>query len=214
MKKKRAHIYLVIVLFFLCQSVKSQSKWNEWQKGSIFLSDGEFFSGKVIYEEGLELIQFLNAEENVQSFSAFVVDSFELNFQKHTKKYVRFYWNRGFENQKKVPDFFQIKYDGTLKLLSKERKVLVTDDFSSTPLSYSANPLGNNFPMFYEETVYNYFFYDEDGLIQHMKDFRKFLSSKYPKYKKEIINSYKKSNLRNEMRRGIEVIKMLESKID
>ena len=58
MKFERVHICLVVVLFFLCHTLIAQSNWNEWQKGTVYLSNGKSLSGDVIYEEGLASLLF------------------------------------------------------------------------------------------------------------------------------------------------------------
>lgn len=214
MKKKRVHIYLLVVLFFLFNNVEAQSNWPEWQSGRIFLSSGDTLIGEVIYEDGLEIVQYMDDSKNkVKTFGAFLVSGFELNFKKYTKNYTRYYWNKGFEHHKKTPEFFITIYNGRIKLLSKERKVLVSDDFNSSPLSFSVNPLGNRFPIYYEETVFNYYILNEDGEIQFVKDFNKYFKNNYPSLRKEI-KEIKKNSPNNEIKRVVNVIKMIESKLN
>ena len=212
MSRKRLHIINLIVLFFLCNNLlKAQSNWSEWQKGIIYLSNGKEFEGNILYEDNDEIVQYLDVADKVKTFSAFEIDSFKVEGNKYSKSYHKFYWNRENEFFKKVPLFFLKFYDGNLKLLSKERKILVSDDFN-TPLSVTANPMAIPFPMYYETTTFDYFFCDENGDIKLIKDGKKFFIKKYPEYKSEIKKAFQKAR-RSERQKYIAVIRFLEKEI-
>lgn len=212
MKIKRAYFITLIMLFFLCNILSAQSSWSEWKKGSIFLENGDSITGNIIYEEGLEILQFSdNTKAKVNTYGAFLVKGFELYYSKFTKNYERFYWNKGVAHHKKYPDFFINIYDGRIKLLSKERKILVSDDFPVADFSFINNNEKSNFPIFYEETVFNYYLMVDDK-IEYVRDFDKYFKTKFPTYKNEI-KSINKNSPNNEIERVKNVIKFLENKI-
>lgn len=212
---RKVQLYISLVLFFTNNYNYAQTNWTDWVDGVIYLSSGDTLKGKIIYEEDIEVVQYLDNKEGiVKSYSSFIVNGFEIKGKKKLTTYKRYYWNRGFQHHKRVPDFFQTLYDGKLKLLTKEKKIIVTDDFLS-PLSPTLNPLGSNFyPVYREKTVYYYFLMDENGDISLIRDSKKFFLEKYPFLKNDIKEMSKKNKNKHDAVKIILIIKLLEERLN
>ena len=215
---KGVKVYIIITSLILLQSsflaMAQSSSWQEWTEGKIYTSTRDTLYGKVLYEDGIEIVQFIeDGNDAIQSFSAFTMQGFELVVGNKTKFFDRYYWNRGFDNHKKMPDFFMTLYSGQYKLLAKEKKIIVIDDWPiSSSVTLGVTPLNSGFPIYSEKVILDHFIMDITGDIHFVISVKRLISDVFSKQEKELKELLKGNKSESERKKLVLIIDYLESK--
>ena len=210
----RIYKFSIVVVFLNISFISVGQRvndWAEWERGRLFLTNGDTLVGDLLYEYGPEIVQFKDSVSNngVKTYSSFLINGFEQIVNGKVKKLDRYYWNRGYDNHKKTPDFFLTVYDNKLKLLAKEKKIIVSDDW---PMM-SGNMTGTitpSIPSYYQKVVLDYFIVVEDGNIYYVKSLKKIISELFEKDKDDLMGIIKSNSKKSDKEKLIEIIKFVE----
>lgn len=147
---------LLTLSFFGTLSVSAQEwSFELWHDGKIVLEGGDTLVGLVKYDQQQDLVQFGNAKDVNNIYTARKVLFFEI-FDTYNKQYRKFFtlpYTAG--GQYKAPLFFELLAEGKLTLLSREFIELRTVSSPYSVHGYTSEVLAHRF-----------FFLTDDGEIQ------------------------------------------------
>jgi hypothetical protein len=159
-RRKKFHLTAkaVVLFLFLLIPTSSFSQWafEMWHAGRIVLTEGDTLKGMVKYDLQQDLVQYTNANENAEVFTARKVLFFEI-FDKTVDKYRQFYalpYNAAKSPSYKSLVFFELLESGKLSLLSREALEMRTMSTGFYGGYYSRQVLVNK-----------YFFLDDSGNV-------------------------------------------------
>ena len=125
----------------------SAQEWSFelWHDGKIVLEDGDTLVGLVKYDQQQDLVQFNNAKDVTNIFTARKVLYFEI-FDAKAKRYRKFFaLPYSTAGQYKAPLFFELLAEGKLTLLSREFVELRTISSPHSVHGYTREVLAHRF---------------------------------------------------------------------
>lgn len=168
------------------------NSFDDWVKGEVYLNNNDTLKGYVIYEESQNIVQFsTESRVKVKTFSAFVLKGFALINGDKLRKFKRFYWDKGYDNVQQVPDFFEVLYEGKLKLLSKDKKIIVMEDWPGYSLGVNTPSSAVRSPMYSEKIVRNLYIQFENSQIYSIFRPKKDFVNMFPNHEIELKNYFK-----------------------
>ena len=208
---KYLSIFTLLLIVKICNA--QVNSFDDWMEGEVYLNNNDTLKGYVIYEEQQNIVQFSKEDRvKVKTFSAFVLKGFTLINGKNTRNFHRFYWNKGYDNVQEIPDFFEVLYVGKFKVLSKDKKIVVMEDWAGSSLGVNTPYSSTTSPIYSEKIVRNLYIQLDDkriyGIYRPKKDF----INMFPNKQDELKEFYKGKYISSDNSKLIiEIVKMMEN---
>lgn len=181
----------------VCNPAVSQYFPSEvWHEGQVTLLDGAELQGKIKYNIDADLIQ-LNTSNRIQTYSARKILFFEIMDQE-LGRYRQFYaLPYNVRPNYKVPMIFEVLYENTLTLMSREKVVQ-----EAVPQYGYYNQFGNN-AFSRLRLDFDYFFLDESGNITPYTQKKDDLYQILSKNRREVERYIKENRLKHDRQRDL-----------
>jgi hypothetical protein len=162
-----------------------------WHEGQLTLMSGKKLQGKIKYNFEADLVQ-VNLDNTIQTFSARKILFFEI-YDQESGRYREFYaLPYQVRPNYKVPILFEVLYENTITLLSREEVVQET-----VPQYGYFNYFGNNFAT-RSRLDYDYYFLNVDGEITHYNRKKEELYDLLPRQQAKLEEYIKENRLRHD----------------
>ena len=191
-----------IVLFFLIFIIGPDVSYAQyfpsevWHEGQITLLSGEELKGKVKYNFEADLVQ-INVNSRMRTFSARKILYFEI-MDEELGRYRQFYaLPFNIRPNYRVPMIFEVLYENTLTLMSREKVVQET-----VPQYGYYNYFGNG-PATRYRLDFDYYFLNSQGEITPYSEKKDDLYDIFGKHRNEVEQYVKDNRLKHDRHRDL-----------
>ncbi|MFP4094243.1 MAG: hypothetical protein ACLFUB_07135 [Cyclobacteriaceae bacterium] len=190
----RQKTYLIILGLLLATNFQIQAQYfpsEVWHEGSLTLLSGDEIRGKIKYNFEADLVQ-MNVNNTIQTYSARKILFFEI-YDQESGRYREFYaLPYAIRPNYKVPMLFEVLYENTMTLLSREEVVEET-----IPQFGYFSYFGNRFAT-RSRLDYDYYFLSREGEIIRYSQKKDDLYSILAKKQNELENYIRENRLKHD----------------